>query len=50
MMPPLGWKKIRPGPGQFLDAEQVELLAELAVVALLGLLDLLEVLVQLLLA
>ena len=48
-MPPLGWKKIRPGPGQLLDAEQIELLAELAMVALLGLFEPLEVLVELLL-
>jgi hypothetical protein len=49
MMPPLGWKKIRPGPGEFLDAEQIQLLAELAVVALLRFFKLVEVLVELLL-
>ena len=35
--------------GEFLNAEEVELLAELAMVALLGLFELLEVLVQILL-
>ena len=40
----------QPRAGQFLDAEQVEFLAELAVVALLGLFDLLEVLFEVLLA
>ena len=33
----LGMEEDQAGAGQFLDAEQVELLAELAVVALLGL-------------
>ena len=46
-MPPFGWKKIRPGPGELLNAEQVELLAELAVVALLGLFEPLQVLFEL---
>ena len=46
----LGMEEDQPGAGQFLDAEQVELLAELAVVALLGLFHLLEVRVQVLLA
>ena len=36
----------QPGPGQFLDAEQIELLAQLAMVALLGFFQLLQVLVQ----
>ena len=45
----LGMEEDQPGPGQFLNAEEVELLAELAVVALLGLFDLLEVLFQVLL-
>ena len=36
--------------GEFLDAEQVELLAELAMVALLGFFELLQVLVEILLA
>ena len=39
----------QPGPGELLDAEQIELLAELAVVALLGLFEPLEVFVQILL-
>ena len=46
----LGMEEDQPGPGQFLNAEQVQLLAQLAVVALLGLFELLEVLVQVLLA
>ena len=46
----LGMEEDQPRPGQFLDAEQVQLLAELAMVALLGLFDLLEVRVQVLLA
>ena len=48
-MPPLGWKKIRPGTGEFLDAEKIELLAQLAMVALLGFLELGEVFVEFLL-
>ena len=36
------------GAGEFLDAEEVELLAELAVVALLGLFELVEVVVEVL--
>ena len=45
----LGMEEDQAGPGEFLDAEQVELLAELAVVALLGLFQPLQVLVQFLL-
>ena len=46
---PLGWKKISPGPAEFLNAKEVELLAELAVVAFLGFFELGQIVVQLLL-
>ncbi len=46
----LGMPENQPRPGQFLDGEQVELLAQYAVVALLRLLDLLQVLVEVFLA
>jgi len=39
----LGMKENQPGAGEFLDAEQIELFAELAMVALFGLLHLLEI-------
>src|ERR1044071_3946411 len=42
----LGMEEDEAGSGQFLDAEQVKLFAELAMVALLGLLDLLDVLFE----
>ena len=44
----LGMPEDQPRPGQFLDGEQVELLAQHAMVALLGFLDLVQVLVQVL--
>src|SRR5260370_31784616 len=44
----LGMEEDEPRAGEFLDAEEVQLLAELAVVALLGLFHLLEVGVELL--
>ncbi len=46
----LGMKEDQAGAGEFLDAEQIELLAELAVVALLGFFQLREVCVQIFLA
>ena len=46
----LGVKEDQPRTGQFLDAEQIELLAQLAMVALLGFLQLGEILVEILLA
>ena len=45
----LGMEENQPRPGQFLNAEQVELLAQLAMVALLGFFELGQVLVQFLL-
>ena len=45
----LGMEEDQAGAGQFLNAEQVQFLAQLAVVAFLGLFDLFEVLVQVLL-
>ncbi len=46
MMPPFGMKENQTRAGQFLDAEQVELLADLAVVALLRFFQLVQVLVK----
>ena len=42
----LGMEEDQPGAGEFLNAEKIELLAELAVVALLRLFELVEVLVK----
>ena len=47
--PALGVEENQPRTGQLLDAEQIELLAQLAMVALLGFFELGEVLVELLL-
>ena len=49
MMPPLGWKKINPGPGKLLNTEQIQLLAKLAMVALLRFFETLQVLFEFLL-
>ena len=45
----LGMEEDQPRPGEFLDAEQIQFLAQLAVVALLGFFELGQVLVQILL-
>ena len=47
MMPPLGCQKMR--PGEFLNGEEVELLAEDAMVALLGFFQAVQVGVEILL-
>ena len=44
---PFGVEEDQPRPGEFLDAEEVELLAQLAVVALLGLFELGQIVVEL---
>ena len=41
-MPALGMEENQPRPGQLLDAEQVQFLAQLAMVALLGLFQLVQ--------
>src|SRR5207244_9022312 len=45
----LGMPENQPGPSEFLDREQIELLAEGAVIPLFGLLDLVQIVVQFLL-
>ena len=45
-----GMEENQAGAGQFLNAEQIQLLAQLAMVALLGFFQPFEILVQLLLA
>ena len=49
MMPPFGMEEDQPRPGEFLNAEEIQLLAELAVIALLRFFELVQVLVEFLL-